>query len=114
MAVPQLSVATAGWNTTIAPQSPSSVSAVTSPGQPIVGAVVSLIMKSAEVVIALPHSSVAVKVTVVIASQTSLFNVVKSLVQVIDEHVSEASAPPLAANQILSSDVLPLPYYSNE
>ena len=85
---------------------------MTSPGQPITGAVVSSIMKSAEVVIALPHSSVAVKVTVVMASQTPLFNIVKSLVQVIAEHASEASAPPLFANQVLSSDVLPVPFHS--
>ena len=85
---------------------------MTSPGQPITGAVVSTIIKSAEVVLALPHSSVAMKVTVVKDPQTSLFNIVKSLVQVIAEHASDATAPPLFANQVFSSDVLPVPLHS--
>ena len=72
---------------------------MTSPGHPITGGIVSSVLILATVVVTLPHSSVAVKVTVVKSPHTSSFTVVKSLVQVIPEHASDALAPPLVANQ---------------
>ncbi len=73
---------------------------MTSPGQPITGAVVSSVVKVAVVELKFPQASVAVKVTVSdpLAPQASLRPVL-SLVQVTPEHPSEASAPPLSANQ---------------
>src|SRR5690606_17629940 len=75
----------------------------------IVGAVVSSIVKVAVAVAKLPHSSVAVKVTVAepVAPHSSESDV-KLLVQVrLVEQLSEAEAPPLEANQSLSAWVLP-------
>ncbi len=77
---------------------------MTSPGQPITGAVVSSVVKVAVVELKFPQASVAVKVTVSVpvAPQASLRPVL-SLVQVTPEHASEASAPPLSANHAVNA-----------
>src|SRR5690606_40555688 len=79
----------------------------------ITGAVVSSIVKVAEVELVFPHSSVAVKVTVAepVAPQRSL-NALESFAQVTSPQVSELIAPPLLANQALRSAVFPLPSHS--
>ena len=81
---------------------------MTSPGQPITGAVVSSVVKVAVVELKFPQASVAVKVTVSdpLAPQASLRPML-SLVQVTPEHPSEASAPPLSANQAVNASVVP-------
>ena len=73
----------------------------------------SSMVKVAVVVLALPQSSVAVKVTLAlpVAPQRSL-NALKSLVQVTLLHSSVAAAPPLLANQALISAILPEPSHS--
>ena len=73
----------------------------------------SSMVKVAVVVLALPQSSVAVKVTLAlpVAPQRSL-NALKSLVQVTLLHSSVAAAPPLLASQAFSSVVLPAPSHS--
>jgi hypothetical protein len=70
-------------------------------------------VKVAEVDSEFPHSSVAVKVTVTepVAPQAAETEV-KSLLQVTEEQLSEAEAPPLAANHAFSSATLPLPSHS--
>ena len=80
-------------------------------GVSIVGGVVSTTANVAEVVEALPQSSVAVNVTVAepVLPQSSL-NAVKSLDQVIPvEQASEAAAPPLDDNQACKAAALPAP-----
>ena len=78
------------------------------------GSVVSSMVNVAEVVLVLPQSSVAVKITVAapVAPQRSL-RAVKSLLQVTPPHASVAApAPPLAASQLLRAVVLPRPSHS--
>ena len=70
-------------------------------------------VKVALVVLALPQSSVAVKVTVAapVAPQSSL-NATKSLLQVTPPQTSEAVAPPLLASQSFNASMLPMPSHS--
>src|SRR5690606_25124694 len=70
-------------------------------------------VKVATVRTLLPHSSVAVKVTVAlpVAPHSSL-KPLKSLVQVIAPHKSSATAPPLLDNQEFNASVLPKPSHS--
>ena len=77
------------------------------------GAVVSSIVNVAVVLLLLPQSSVAVKVTVAIpvAPQSSLKEA-KSLLQVTSLHASEALAPPLLASHASRSAALPTPSHS--
>ena len=73
----------------------------------------SSIVNVATVLVALPQSSVAVKVTVAapVAPQASL-NASKSCDQLTPPHASVAEAPPLLANQAVSSSPLPAPSHS--
>ena len=77
------------------------------------GAVVSSIVNVAVVLVALPQSSVAVKVTVAapVAPQSAL-NASKSLLQVTPLQASVAEAPPLLASQASRSAALPAPSHS--
>ena len=77
------------------------------------GAVVSSIVNVAMVLVALPQSSVAVKVTVAapVAPQSAL-NASKSLLQVTPLQASVAEAPPLLASQASRSATLPAPSHS--
>ena len=76
----------------------------------IVGPLVSSIVKVAEVVVELPQSSVAVKVTVAEPlSPQPLDTAEKSLDQVTLPQVSELDAPPLEANQAFKSALFPAP-----
>ena len=90
---PQMSVATGN------PSPPATVESSQqtwmSAGQVITGAVVSWMMKEAEVDVELPQSSVAVKVTKdpPVAPQSSE-RAVKLLDQTTPEQISEAEAPP--------------------
>src|SRR5690606_2103981 len=79
----------------------------------ITGAVVSSIVKVADVELEFPQASVAVKVTVAapVAPQRSL-SALKSFDQEIAEQSSVAVAPPLLANQSLRSAVFPAPSHS--
>jgi hypothetical protein len=67
----------------------------------------------AVVELALPQSSLAVKITVADpeAPQSSLKEV-KSLDQVTAPHASAAEAPPLLDSQVFKADVLPAPSHS--
>ena len=80
----------------------------------ISGAVVSSIVKVAEVVEEFPHSSVAVKVTSAFpVSPQSSDKAVKSFVQtIVPSQTSEAVAPPFAFNQLLRSVIFPAPSHS--
>ena len=71
------------------------------------GAVVSSIVNVAVVDVALPQSSVAVKVTVAapVAPQSSL-NASKSFVHITPPHASVAVAPPLLSSQFERSDAV--------
>src|SRR5690606_3689477 len=82
-------------------------------GVTITGAVVSSMVKVANVFTLLPHSSVAVKVTVAlpVIPQPSL-NVVKLLLQTTPLQVSLADAPPFEASHAASSAPLPKPSHS--
>ena len=77
------------------------------------GAVVSSIVNVAVVLLLLPQSSVAVKVTVAmpVAPQSSL-KASKSLLQVTSLHASDAMAPPLLASHPSRSAALPAPSHS--
>ena len=77
------------------------------------GAVVSSIVNVAVVLLLLPQSSVAVKVTVAmpVAPQASL-KASKSLLQVTSLHASEALAPPLLVSHASRSAALPAPSHS--
>ena len=77
------------------------------------GAVVSSIVNVAVVLLLLPQSSVAVKVTVAmpVAPQSSL-KAAKSLLQVTSLHASDAMAPPLLASHPSRSAALPAPSHS--
>ena len=77
------------------------------------GSVVSSMVKVAETLLALPQSSVAVKVTVEepVAPQSSL-KPSKSLLQLTPPHKSEAVAPPLLFNQPFKASMLPMPSHS--
>ena len=77
------------------------------------GFVVSSIVNVAVVVLALPQSSVAVKITVAVpvAPQSSL-KATKSLLQVTPPQASEAVAPPLLASQSFNAVMLPMPSHS--
>ena len=76
----------------------------------ITGFVVSMMVKVAVVAALFPQASVAVKETVAapVAPQESETEV-KLLVQVTEEQVSLAEAPPLEANQAFKASVFPLP-----
>ncbi|MBL0146585.1 MAG: hypothetical protein IPP48_13460 [Chitinophagaceae bacterium] len=78
-----------------------------------VGACVSAMVNVALVVLLLPQSSVAVKMTVAepVAPHKSL-NAVKLFVHVTPLHASVAAAPPLLDNHAANADVLPLPSHS--
>ena len=70
------------------------------------GAVVSCTVNVAVVDIALPHASVAVKVTV--AESEQLFEMdVKLFVHVTVEQESDAAAPPLLASHVFKDPVFP-------
>ena len=77
------------------------------------GAVVSSIVNVAVVLLLLPQSSVAVKVTVAmpVAPQSSL-KASKSLLQVTPLHASDAVAPPFEASHALNASLLPAPSHS--
>ena len=92
---------------------PSHSTVMSADSTSMLGGVVSSIVNVAVVVVVLPQSSDAVKVTVAapVAPQRSL-RAVKSLLQVTPLHWSLASAPPLSASQALSWAVLPLPSHS--
>ena len=77
------------------------------------GAVVSSIVNVAVVLLLLPQSSVAVKVTVAmpVAPQSSL-KAAKSLLQVTSLQASDAIAPPLLASHASRSASLPAPSHS--
>ena len=79
----------------------------------VTGAVVSSIVKVADVEVVLPHASVAVKITVAapVEPHKSLSEL-KSLVHVTLPHTSEASAPPLSASQAVNSALFPEPSHS--
>ena len=75
------------------------------------GAVESWTVNVAEVVDALPHASVAVKITVTAVEQ-SFASALKLFVQVTSEQVSEATAPPLLASQFWIAVWFPVPSHS--
>ena len=77
------------------------------------GLVVSSMVNVAVVLLVLPQSSVAVKVTVAepVAPQSSL-KPSKSLLNVTPPQTSEAVAPPLLANHAFNASVLPMPSHS--
>jgi uncharacterized protein (DUF736 family) len=79
----------------------------------IVGAIVSIIVNVAVVLVALPHESVAVNVTVAapVAPQPSL-KTVKLFVHLTPLHTSLADAPPLLANHAANAAVLPCPSHA--
>jgi hypothetical protein len=79
----------------------------------IVGAIVSTIVNVAVVLVALPHESVAVNVTVAapVAPQPSL-KPVKLFVHLTPLHTSLALAPPLLANHAANAAVLPCPSHA--
>ena len=83
-------------------------------GQIKTGAVVSSIMNVAAVVLVLPQSSVAVKVTVVSEppAQSSILGVVKLLLHTTSLQTSEATAPAALFNQANSAALFPLPEHS--
>ena len=66
----------------------------------IVGAIVFIILKVADVEAEFPQASVAVNTTVTAAEQSFAIEL-KLLVQMISEQLSEAIAPPLLANQLV-------------
>ena len=73
----------------------------------------SSIVKVACTLLLLPHSSVAVNVTVAepVVPQSSL-KPVKSLLQITPLHASVAVAPPLLSNQVFNASKLPMPSHS--
>ncbi len=79
----------------------------------IFGGVVSSIVNVAEVVLELPHWSVAVKVTITLpVSPQSSARLPASFVQVISLQLSVAIAPPLLAIQAASASAFPVPSHS--
>jgi hypothetical protein len=79
----------------------------------MLGAVVSSIVNVADVVVALPQSSVAVNVTIAlpVAPQSSL-NESKSWLHETVPQRSLAEAPPWASNQAFNASLLPAPSHS--
>ena len=77
------------------------------------GFVVSSIVNVAVVVLALPQSSVAVKITVAVpvAPQSSL-KATKSLLQVTVLQLSVADAPPWLLSHAFNASMLPMPSHS--